>query len=171
MAYPNLYGVSLEGSVEGSQPRKLTEGGVGGLASWGGKILYQDMADPFVLPYGELPEDWLRGGLVCWEAGEYTELGKIPGRCLATQAGVAAWYDLWGGQEHGEETGRLALHGWDGRALRFLDAGPELAYAPWAAEGDSLWFVKPDDPRGLDVLVRVPLDGGKAEEIIVPPMR
>ncbi|MEA5015205.1 MAG: hypothetical protein VB099_11645 [Candidatus Limiplasma sp.] len=165
MAYPQLYAVSLEGS----QPRRITQGGVRGLVSQGGMILYQDMEEPFVLPYGELPEEWLCGSLTRYGGEEApVKLGMLSGRYTATQAGLAVWYDLWGPEGHREATGRLALHDWEGRPLRFLDASPELAYAPCAAAGDSLWFVKPYDPSGAgaDVLVRVPLDGGEAQEII-----
>lgn len=165
LSFPNLYAVSLDGS----QPVRLTEDGVRGPVSWGDRIFYQDMGDPFVQPYGELPEEWLCGALTRLEpGGEKVPLGQLSDRYVATQEGLAVWYELWGGQEGGEQTGQLVFHDWDGHIRRLLDVGGELAYAPFTVAGDSLWFVMaPEDGQpGGERLLRVPLDGSAAETIV-----
>lgn len=166
LSYPNLYAVALDGSG----PVRLTEKGVRGLVSWGGRIFYQDMGDPFVQPYGELPEHWLCGALTCLEPGRENvqSLGTLSDRYIVTQEGLAVWYGLLEGEESTEEAGQLVLHDWEGNALHLLDAGGELAYAPCAAAGDSLWFVMPprDWQPGGEYFLRVPLDGSAAEMII-----
>ena len=73
----------------------LEDGGAGkrlfaavqGLTSWGDKIVFQDMYDHFVLPYGELPEDWLKGMLYVYDAEE--SQGAAAGRRVTAVPGDA----------------------------------------------------------------------------------
>ncbi len=145
--------------------------GVQGLSAWGLKIVYQDMDDAFVLPYGELPQQWLKGMLYLEDGVEEEPipLGIAADRYCATARGVAVWYGTQEGEEHADaQKTKLVLHDYKGAPMHALDADGELAFAPCVPKDDDLWFVVEEGEEGKPgKVVRVPLDGGKAETFTI----
>ena len=162
--YPRLYRTRLDGT----DTERMTEGGVRGLAAWGPHVLYQDIDDAFVWPYGELPEEWLCGRVARLDTstGQRTSLGLDSGCYYLTAYGPVAWvYDASadsGGNPAREgyaEGFALVLHDWYGNPLCRLAADPLLWWEDmvYFAADDALWVW--DYADGQYTLSAIPLDG------------